>query len=500
MTATMSDPLPTRRTPGAVRLASVGSPPIHGRAAEWQVVGELLRRAEQGRGGVLLVDGERGIGKSLLLRECEHAATARGFSLADGTADQLGQAIPLFALLAALRQPFGMDGSPSRGGTDSIASQIAELARRLQQRAAAAPVLVSLDELQWASQATLAALRILPARLARYPVAWILARSDVREDSGADLLFRALECGGARRLTLRPLGDEAVMAVLAESFGAPPDEALLALAAGAGGNPMLLTELIGGLRDDNAVRVADDRACLVSAGLPSRIRAVARQRLDGLSPRAQHALKTAAVLGGSFRLADLAEMLGDTPAGLLPVVEEALAAGLVVVDDAAFSFRHALLRCATVAMVPRPARCALHRQFGELLVRRGESAAAAAGHLLEAACTSDPASLAGLDKAAEELLPSTPRVAASLAVRALELTPRGDPGALPRLVAAAEALTAAGRLDQAWRSRCHRWPRPGSGARCRRSWPPAASPARPAPRRRPSSPCRSYRQTCVMRR
>ena len=59
--------------------------------------------------------------------------------------------------------------------------------------------------------------------------------------------------------------------------------------------------------------------------------------------RAQQLLKTAAVLGGSFRLADVAEMLGDTPAGLLPLVEETLAAGIVDASEAAFSFRHPLL-------------------------------------------------------------------------------------------------------------------------------------------------------------
>ena len=56
-------------------------------------------------------------------------------------------------------------------------------------------------------------------------------------------------------------------------------------------------------------------------------------------------------------------------------------------------------------MIPRPARKALHRQYGEILLRRGESAAlAAAGHLLQAAHPGDPASLADLDRAAAQTL------------------------------------------------------------------------------------------------
>ena len=117
----------------------------------------------------------------------------------------------------------------------------------------------------------------------------------------------------------------------------------------------------------------------------------------------------------------------------------------------AFTFRHQLLRRAVGEMIPQPAREALHRQYGEILLTRGESAARAASHLLQAAHPGDPASLAGLDTAAAQTLRSAPQTAADLALRALELTPPADPAALSRAVAAAEALTAAGRLDQAAR-------------------------------------------------
>jgi DNA-binding CsgD family transcriptional regulator len=424
---------------------------MYGRSAQQRMVDALLRRAEQGAGGVLLVDGEPGIGRSLLLHECVRAAGARGFSLAAGAGDRLGQTIPYYTLLTALRQPLTGNGSQPDDPGDAVPAQIGALHEQLIARAAAAPVLVCLDDLQWASQASLLALRVLPGQLARHPVAWVLARSATRPGSTADLLFTALERDGATRLTLTPLSGDAVTEMLTGAFGAPPDDRLQAVAAGAAGNPAVLTELIGGLRDDQAVRVTAGQACLISASLPFRIRRIAQQRLDGLSTKAQHVLKTAATLGGSFRLADVAEMLGETPAGLLPLVEEMLASGIMAAGDTAFSFRHPLLGRAVGEMIPRPARSALHRQFGEILLRRGESAAAAAGHLLEAASTGDHASLAGLDGAAAELLPSAPQTAARLAQRALELTQPGDPAVLSRSVAAAEALTAAGRLEPAAR-------------------------------------------------
>jgi DNA-binding CsgD family transcriptional regulator len=420
-----------------------------GRDGEWRIVRELLRRAQRGIGGVLLVEGEWGMGKSALLRESGRLAAAQGFSLASGCADPLGQMVPFFSLLSALNQPFDEAGGEDR--PDAPGWWIGQLRARLEERAAVAPVLVCLDDLQWANPGTLLALRTLPPKLARYPLAWILARSVTRQDGHGELVFGSLERGGAACITLGPLGDEAVASLLTGAFGAPPDHGLLELASGAAGNPSLLAELIQGLRDEDAVRVSGGCARLASARRPQRIDRVVRQRLEGFSRPARHLLETAAVLGRSFRLEDAAAMLGETPAGLLPAVEEAADAGLVATADDAFRFRHELIWQAAAQMIPWPARKALHRQFGELLLNRGGSAASAGAHLLEGARPGDPAALTGLDKAAAQTLRTSPQTAARLAVRALELTPAADPASVSRSVAAAEALTAAGRLDEAAR-------------------------------------------------
>jgi DNA-binding CsgD family transcriptional regulator len=451
MTAMINDRLGAsgRITPGEV---SAGWPVARGRAAEQRVIGDLLRRAQRGAGGVVLVDGEPGIGKSLLLCHAIDEAAGLGFSLAAGAADELGQAIPFFALRVALREPFAelTADDPGRDGPEGTAWWITQIRTHLERRAAAGPVLVCLDDLHWASAATLAAVRSLPGDLKRSPVAWLLARS-LTPQRGADHMFDLLEQDGAVRLRLAPLDRGAVAAMITDAFGAPPDPALADLASGAAGNPAFVAELIGGLRDDHAVRVTGGRAVLTSARLPQRIHRLAQRRLDGLGQRARQLLVTAAVLGAAFRLEDAAEMLGETPAKLLPVVEEAMDAAAVTAAEDAFAFRHPLLRRAVSEMIPRPARDALHRQYGEILLARGESAARAASHLLQAARPGDPASVAGLDAAATQTLRSAPQIAADLALRALELTAPADPDALRRTVTAAEALAAAGRLDQAAR-------------------------------------------------
>lgn len=447
MTATISGSSLGERVRVTPRQHVAGERVVRGREAERRIVRDLLQRAQRGAGGVALVEGEPGIGKSLLLRDCADEAAQQGFSLTSGAADQVGQAIPFFALRTVMHEPSAgitTDG-PGRGLLAATEWHIAQIRSSLQQRAALGPILVCLDDLHWASAATLAALRVLPRDLKWHPVAWLLARSSTHQNN-ADSLFTLLEKEGASRCTLTPLAEDTVTAMLTEAFGARPGDALAQLARGAAGNPRLLSELIGGLHDDRAVQVIGGRTVLVSDQLPERIHRLARQWVNGLSDPARHLLTAATVLDPAFRLEDVAEMIGEAPAKLLPAVEEAMGAAILTAAEHTFIFRHELLRRAVGEMIPPPARKALHRQYGDILLTRGSSADAAAGHLLQAAGPGDPASLAGLDVAAAKTLGTAPQTASRLAVRALELTSPADPDALSRAVAAAEALTAAGRL------------------------------------------------------
>ena len=122
-----------------------GTQTLRGRATEQRLVRDLLRRAQQGAGGVVLVEGEPGIGKTRLLREATDEAAGYGFSLATGAADQLGRAIPFFALRAALGAPFAADGA-DRDRSAAPEWWISQARAHLAQRASATPVLVGLDD------------------------------------------------------------------------------------------------------------------------------------------------------------------------------------------------------------------------------------------------------------------------------------------------------------------------------------------------------------------
>jgi DNA-binding CsgD family transcriptional regulator len=417
-----------------------------GRDSELEAIRDLLRRAEQGSGGVVLVEGEPGIGKSALLRRATDEAAGRGFSLAAGGADMLPLAVRFSALRAGQPEP-----TADHKATDLPEPAhwwLAAVRSRLAARAASGPVLVCLDDLHSESPAALLALRSLQRDLVRQPIAWLLARSSAVR-CGAGPLFGLLERDGAVLMTLGALAEDVATVMVSRAFGGAPQPDLAGLAEGAAGNPSLLTELISGLREERAVEVRRGQAVLVSGCLPRRVHRLARERLDQVSARTRQLLKTVALLGPAFRLEDAAEMLGQPPAALLAVVDEALDAALITAAEHAFAFRHPLLRRAVGEMIPVPARSALHRQYAEILLTRGNCAAVAATHLLTAAHPGDPASLPVLDAAAARTLGADPRVAAELAMRALELTLPGDAAALTRSVTAAEALAAAGRPAEA---------------------------------------------------
>jgi DNA-binding CsgD family transcriptional regulator len=418
-------------------------PGHRGRAREWGVVTRLLRAAEAGRGGVALVEGPSGMGKSRLLAEAADAATARGFMIARGRADELRRLVPLTPLMSALGESWER---PQGSSGDLRLWLVDRLRARLEERLARGPMLITLDDLQWADPLTVPALRSLVPDLSSYPLVWMLSRSG---GAGLDRLYEELEREGAHRIVLKPLDDEAVREVAEDVLGGVPEPDVLALAAGAGGNPFLLVELLGGLRDETAVEAAGGRVRLVAElpQLPRRVQESVRSQLDRLSPRTRRLLQVAAVLGDSFSVDDLAALLDEPVEPLLSALEEALTAQIVVPYGDLLAFRHHLLWQGVTDGLPVPIARWLHLRAGEVLLDRRGSAVLAAAHFMVHARPGDARVLAGLDRAAREVLPSSPQSAADLTLRALELTDAEDPARFDRTVTAVDALTATGRLS-----------------------------------------------------
>ncbi|WP_433257306.1 helix-turn-helix transcriptional regulator [Streptosporangium sp. CA-135522] len=339
---------------------------MRGRGPEWATILRLLGAVTDTSCNVVLVEGEPGIGKSLLLAEAAAVAAARGTAVASGRADELGRLTPLGPLLSALEEapaltPVGRSDFPDGPG---LLMWLAERVKTaLERRTEPGPLLVTLDDLQWADPATLMVLRTLPSRLASRPLAWLLARRTTSGPGECDRLFDLLEEEGAARLLLRPLDDATVAEVVSDALNAAPGQELAELSAQAGGNPFLLIELLTGLREENAVRMSSGVARLTGTALPRRVHTAVRRRLGEVSTKTRHLLEATAVLGRSFSPTYAAELLGETPAALLPSLEEALAADVLVVTSDELTFRHELLWRSIVETVPAPVLRALQHQI-----------------------------------------------------------------------------------------------------------------------------------------
>jgi DNA-binding CsgD family transcriptional regulator len=441
------------------RLADLGraispTPVVRGRDAELASIGVQLDRVRSGTGAVLLVEGEPGMGKTRLLAEAARVARRLAFRVGVGAADPGAGVVELAPLMTAL-----FDGSPpllERAGLRELHSLpeqrywlLQDLQAMLERAALRGPLLILLDDLQWADSGTAAALRALPVHLADMPVAWFLA---FRPGQGSGQLLNAIEHlyrSGTERIALGPLADDAVAQVAEDVIDAEPDDALLDLVKGARGSPFLLTELLSGLRDEQLIRVVAGQAELVEARLPSRVAFTMRERLRGMSAAAREAATVAASLGRRFTFVDLANLLDRTPATLLAPVEELIECGMLVESGERLAFRHDVTREAVRESVPVSARRALDRQAGDVLLTAGATPVEVAAQIASSAEFGDEHAISILLRAGEALATTDPGAGADLSRRALELAPRDHALRGPLLAQTAILLHSAGRVDEA---------------------------------------------------
>jgi DNA-binding CsgD family transcriptional regulator len=430
------------------------SPMIRGRDPELAVLDESLRRLRAGLGTVILIEGAAGMGKSRLISEGVRMARRLSMPVGMGGAEPTGSMAELAPLLGALfdgPQPLLDRGALGRLRSESEQRYwlLQDLQALLERAAMDGPLLICLDDLQWADSGTAAALRALPPRLASLPVGWLLA---LRPDQGPAPLRRAVDelaRDGAAKLVLAPLTQAAVAQVAADIVQAQPDQALLRMVEDAGGNPFLLVELLLGLRQEQLVRIQSGQATLVASRLPDRVRSSMRERLARMSESARQVAIVAASLGRVFSFAELATMLDLPPGSLLAPVEQLLAAGILSEDGSRLSFHHDLTRQAVRHASALSARRALDRHAADVLMAGGALPVEVAMQLAASAERGDEPAIATLREAAEALARSDPGAAADLSRRALQLAPRQHPLRGPLIAQTTIFLHAAARSDEA---------------------------------------------------
>ncbi|MFF9331106.1 helix-turn-helix transcriptional regulator [Streptomyces albogriseolus] len=430
-------------------MAGVGGPLSHsglrGREAELAELEALITSvARTGSGGLALIRGEPGIGKTTLFTEVVSKARAVGFSVGVGKADELHHIVPLSSLATCIlqgEQPLlpGDAFADLARNHDQRIWLVERLAEVIEARAGGVPVLIGLDDVQWADSLSRFALQQLPTRLRTSPVLWVLTGR--REPAGPAEEIVAAAAGNLTTVSvpLGPLSGEAIAQLADDALGAAPDERVRDLLDGAGGNPFLAVEMLAGLRTGEA---SDD---LVPPGLVVGVRG----RLRSLNPDTLRFLQMGAVLGRTFGLGEAAALCGRAPATLIAALEESVRAGLLDDDGDHLAFRHDLLRQAVYADILPSARKTLHREAARVLVAAGRRPIDAVPHVLRGALPGDEEAVALLQRAAEDVLPVTPDLAADLMTRALALVPSVRPLRFAVGEQAILCLTRAGRSREA---------------------------------------------------
>ncbi|WP_214106578.1 AfsR/SARP family transcriptional regulator [Acrocarpospora catenulata] len=329
------------------------------RDSQLRRIGERVAEAVQGRGGVVLVVGEAGIGKTRL---AQTAAEAAGIRVAWGRCVEADAAPAFWPWAQALRELGAAETVQLLAtGSGQVATDLDAALFELYDQVLAAlngePVLVVLDDLHSADAASLRLLRYVARELHRRPV---LVLATLRPEPGrepeqlAETLAALTREPGTERLRLPPFTRDEVAAFL----GGQADRELAGkLHQRTGGNPFYLGELVRLLDSEQLEEV------------PETVREVLSRRVARLPAGTQELLRTAAVLGREVRLEVLATA-AETPqeevmAGLAPAV----ATGLLAETPDGFDYRfsHVLVCDALYAGLDRLARARLHLRAGEAL-------------------------------------------------------------------------------------------------------------------------------------
>ncbi len=468
-----------------------------GRDGELERLRHLWKEAGAGERRVALLGGEPGIGKTRLAAELAGEVHRQGALVLAGRCDEdLG--VPYQPFVEALRHYVANAGAPRlgrHGGElarilpelthlvtglpeplrsdpeteryrlfDAVASWLADVSTET-------PLLLILDDIQWAAKPTLLLLRhaLRATGPARVLVVATYRDTDVgRGHPLTDLLADLRRGGGSQRLPVTGLDAAGVAAFIEAAAGHGLDEdgedLARAVWAETEGNPFFMVEVMRHLAETGVLERREGRwfvsSVLDEVGIPEGVRDVVGRRLSRMSEAANQALTVAAVVGSEFEPAIVAAAAGMAEDDLLTGIDEAVAARLVVEVRGPVPrnrFSHALVRATLYDELTGARRVTLHRRVAEAIERVHASGLddhlpALAHHWARA---SAPAAEAG--KAVDYATRAGNRALAQLAhdeaatyyAQALELltaagAPADEPRRLELLIARGEAQRRAG--------------------------------------------------------
>ncbi|WP_257454972.1 adenylate/guanylate cyclase domain-containing protein [Archangium lipolyticum] len=397
--------------------------PMVNRDVERGHLAEAMRAlVEEGRGGVVFIEGEPGIGKSRLLAHLLRGAERAGLTPCFGAGEALEPSSTYLAWRAPLSRLLGLEGLPdvatrtarlmehlrrfpevqawapllnavlpvavpdnevlqSMSGATRAESTRELVVRLLLEAAGSRPLLLVLDDVHWMDSSSWA----LAVAARRQVERLLLVLSGRPMGESAPPEYRLLrEQPEAVFLPLERMTQEHVLDLVCQRLEVRylPREVAELIRERAEGHPLFSEEFAYAVRDSGLLRIQGgecrmaERGVPRALGLPGTVQGIITSRLDLLSPPQQLAIKVASILGRSFTFQELSEVYPvEEDRALLPVHLEALVRMELVVEapreaGPAYAFKHALIQEAAYALMTFAQRRLLHQSAALALERR----------------------------------------------------------------------------------------------------------------------------------
>ena len=383
--------------------------PFVGRSDETAALRKRFDDARAGRGGLTVLVGEPGIGKTRTAEEfCDHARSA-GASVLWGRCYEGDWAPPFSPFSEAIKQ-FATDASDAelRAAISDDAAVLASMASALKERtpnlpepapipaegeryrlleavssffaglAASRALVLVLDDLHWADNGTIAMLRHVGREAKGRRILLVGTYRDVELDRQHPLAAALADLRretNFERITLKGLSGDAVgqlLDVIAEQD--VPDALSQAIAEETGGNPFFIREILLHLVEEGKVvregGAWNSSLSIAEMGIPEGVREVIGRRLSRLGDAGNRMLTAASAMTGGFTWDEIRAITDQQDDGLLDALDEALGAQVLrETAPSAYDFTHALIRHTLYEELSTPRRVLLHRQIGDVLER-----------------------------------------------------------------------------------------------------------------------------------
>lgn len=403
-------------------FARVVSPVLVGREAELSTLEDALLSALRGDGGVVIVGGEAGMGKTRLLAALSTRAQRLGCAVLSGGCSQAELSLPYLPFLEAvgnylanadvaqLRERLGSAaeelahlfpqmGKPAQSGLDAAQAKLRlfeSMLLLLREAARTRAALLILEDLQWADPATRELLDYATRRLRNTSVLVVATyRSDElhRKHALLPTIQGWRRNGQVEIVELGPLGPAQVAEMVCAIF----DEASISdefrdfIHERTEGNPFVVEEMLREALDRGDIFRTEtgwDRKSLVEFRLPRTVRDMILERLERLPREHVNVLSSASVIGRSFDIQTLSSVAGVEETEVLSALEASINAQLLDEEKAAaghYRFRHALMQEAIYEDMVVPRRQQIHSRIADVLgAAPGSAQIDIAHHLMNA--------------------------------------------------------------------------------------------------------------------